>query len=167
MNLAFKTYINGKPNYFTEKIIDSLDIPNTHLLQDYYTRFPNVIRYTGTDLKPKHHTIRSDYNNRWRPGRDIHFFINDRKPNMFRFAPIIKCVSVQKIEINYSDFCGRRSVAVDGRIIYITNARGHSVIPEELKTLALNDGFDSIEAFFEWFSSDFKGNIIHWTDLKY
>ncbi len=28
-------------------------------------------------------------------------------------------------------------------------------------------GFDSVEDFFRWFDTDFKGKIIHWTDLRY
>ena len=36
-----------------------------------------------------------------------------------------------------------------------------------MKDLARNDGFDSIQAFFEWFKEDFEGKIIHWTDLRY
>lgn len=28
-------------------------------------------------------------------------------------------------------------------------------------------GFDSVKDFFRYFNKDFKGKIIHWTDLKY
>ena len=33
--------------------------------------------------------------------------------------------------------------------------------------LAINDGFESLKHFFEYFNEDFEGKIIHWTDLKY
>lgn len=36
-----------------------------------------------------------------------------------------------------------------------------------VEVLAKNDGFSGVKEFFEWFSEDFKGKIIHWTDLKY
>jgi hypothetical protein len=38
---------------------------------------------------------------------------------------------------------------------------------EEMIRLARNDGFDSVEDFFSFFPEDFKGKIIHWTDLRY
>jgi len=41
--------------------------------------------------------------------------------------------------------------------------------------IAINDGFDSLEEFIEWFSISFKkkgiqkmkGQVIHWTDQLY
>ena len=36
-----------------------------------------------------------------------------------------------------------------------------------LRELAKNDGFESVEDFFAYFNKDFKGKIIHWTDLQY
>ena len=38
---------------------------------------------------------------------------------------------------------------------------------DQMETLAIADGFDSIEDFFKYFTNDFTGKIIHWTDLKY
>ena len=29
------------------------------------------------------------------------------------------------------------------------------------------DGFESLNQFFRWFSDDFYGQIIHWTDFRY
>lgn len=37
----------------------------------------------------------------------------------------------------------------------------------EPKTLALNDGFESVKQFFQWFNEPFVGKLIHWTDSKY
>jgi len=30
-----------------------------------------------------------------------------------------------------------------------------------------NDGFESLQDFFNWFNKPFRGKIIHWTDFKY
>lgn len=37
----------------------------------------------------------------------------------------------------------------------------------QIEELAMNDGFESVDQFFAWFNKDWKGKIIHWTDLKY
>lgn len=49
------------------------------------------------------------------------------------------------------------SVSVDERLLTY----------EEISRIAKNDGFANVNDFFEWFSSDFSGKIIHWTDFKY
>ena len=49
------------------------------------------------------------------------------------------------------------SVAVDERLLTY----------EEIIWLAKNDGFANVNDFFKWFSSDFSGKIIHWTNFKY
>ena len=36
-----------------------------------------------------------------------------------------------------------------------------------VENIARNDGFDSINEFFDFFDKDFSGKIIHWTDKKY
>ena len=84
---------------------------------------------------------------------------------MFRFAPQFSVVSVQEIFMTYyhSDVI---KISINGRELF-----GH---PERLE-LALNDGFDTWEDFFNYFypiiqkSKDkcFTGKIIHWTDFKY
>jgi hypothetical protein len=35
------------------------------------------------------------------------------------------------------------------------------------EVIARKDGFDTLEDFLDWFSEDFTGKLIHWTDLKY
>lgn len=123
--------------------------------------------------KPKIHTIREDKNNRWKAGMDIHMVINNRTKNRFQFAPVVKCVSVQEIEIDsyesdikshftYSKHLGNYRykvfrVWIDGKMRPI----------RELEKLAINDGFDSAEDFFKYFNKDFKGKLIHWSNLKY
>jgi len=107
---------------------------------------------------PKLHTIREDKKNLWKAGNDIHFVINNRTPQRFQFAPVVKCVSTQRIEILHGLKSDKQAfVAVDGKTLHIS----------DIKRLAINDGFDSVDDFFAWFKEDFKGKIIHWTNLKY
>lgn len=111
--------------------------------------------YTPESTCEKIHTIRHDESERWRPGMDIHFVINSRTKDRLQFAPVIKCKSVQTIEIEYQE--KYTVVRIDGR----------SISYEEVKQLAANDGFDNVWDFFKYFNKDFKGRLIHWTDLKY
>lgn len=188
MTLGFSTKINGKPNYFIEKIWSGF----THFAGDteWLCLYNNYKIYHKVDLgkpwdeeypsinrgnKPKLHTIRQDPSNRWRAGMDIHFVINNRTKNRFQFAPVVKCVRVQTIEIEWVDlgtFLGREvRVFVDStKVIGKFNENDKYCldgIGRSLEDLATNDGFDSVEDFFKYFNNDFKGKLIHWTNLKY
>jgi len=103
----------------------------------------------------KIHTIREDKHDRWKVGREIQMATGVRSRNYNQFNHGI-CWAIQTIEITHLP--GRVEVLVDGRFI------GGS----ELDELARNDGFKGRFEFFEWFNSDFKGKIIHWTEnFKY
>jgi hypothetical protein len=45
----------------------------------------------------------------------------------------------------------------------------HTVRVDELEWFAINDGFDTMDKFWDWFDhlQPFKGRIIHWTELRY
>lgn len=171
MTLSFSTKwpkrmgdLSGQPNYFIEKIWLSLlgDGRYCNQIEDYENEHVRKIggyfekpQYREEDIYPKRHTIREDKNNRWKDNNDIHFVINNRTKDRFQFAPVIKCVSVQQIQIYHME--NSKNIYVDG--IWLSD--------DEIKQLALNDGFPSIKAFFDFFNTDFDGKIIHWTDLKY
>ncbi len=191
MILSFKTKINGKPTYFPEKIITGLFKEKmisrdkavelfypTSLMKmipmEYHGVVSNVeisqIKFDNSiNHIPKIHTIRTDEKDRWKKGVMIDFFINTRKPDMFRFAPKIQVASIQSIEIKFISIWNSNSlyaqpcVKIDGKIIYDVAKNGK----EEMLKLAQNDGFESIDAFFSYFNKDFTGKIIHWTNLKY
>lgn len=118
-------------------------------------------------MPPKLHTIREDKSNRWKAGNDIHFVINNRTPERFQFAPVVKCVSVQEIEIKYKHAEDLPDVFIDGCDMWKKGQPGIKECFKEIEQLAINDGFDSMLQFFLYFNTDFKGKIIHWTDLKY
>ncbi|MGB5818842.1 MAG: hypothetical protein WBG90_05105 [Saonia sp.] len=145
----------GKPTYFVEKILSSF--PEGCLSVEFLENLRSFTLEKFTAI-PKLHTIREDKSDRWKVGRNIHFYINSRKPNMFLFAPVIPCISVQKIKIIHSGEKWRPPwVLIDGII----------QLAYEVETLAKNDGFDSLQDFFSYFNTDFTGKIIHWTNLKY
>lgn len=195
MILPFSTQLNGKPTYFVEKILKGLYeyycqdpnhvIPNSNsynwlkVISDClyesgkklgYEYAEDILRKQD-EVCPKLHTIRKDEKNRWKAGVLIDFFINTRTKDMFRFAPQVPVVSTQKINIfwiqdqkgnlTHSRLVQKRynwvDVIIDGFILEV----------EQIKELAQNDGFDTVEEFFAYFNHDFSGKIIHWTDKKY
>jgi hypothetical protein len=93
---------------------------------------------------------------------DIHFVIKNRTPQRYQFAPVLKVRAIQKIEIEW--IVGTKPVVViDGAHFYNPIVG----IDHGMLHLAINDGFDSIEHFFQYFRTDFTGIIIHWTDAFY
>lgn len=169
MILPFSTQMNGKPSYFVEKIWSGLidkkiaTIDDCRQFEKHHEGISPIPFEICPYYKPKLHTLREDKKDRWQEGKMIDFFINCRQKDMFRFAPVLPVVSVQNVEIFYSaqsmwnDTIARPTVYVDG----------YDLHPDKIRQLAQNDGFDTIEDFFTYFNEDFKGKIIHWTDLKY
>ncbi len=107
--------------------------------------------------KSKIHSIREDRCNRWKPGIKIQIATGQRTKEYKQHDEQV-CVSTQKIDIRHLDHPIRcATVTIDGR----------SLNNVEIKQLAINDGFESIAAFYYWFKNDYTGKIIHWTDFKY
>jgi hypothetical protein len=110
----------------------------------------------------------------------IDFYINARTKNCLRFAPRVPVTSLQKITFKYKDKEEDYHVAgtsVDRVCVIQIDDRfyGDAYFYQgklvsgtyTLEPLATNDGFDTVDEFFQWFNEDFTGKIIHWTDLKY
>jgi len=172
MILGFSTQINGKPTYFVEKIW--LGLFDGHFNKLSYLRFKNEAIMNKVDWGIKYvetkkiHTIREDPKDRWKKGNKIDFFINVRKKNMFRFAPVLVVVSTQKFEIKYHT--NTFLVYIDEKLFFFGN-RDFTINEfenyEGMLKLAHNDGFETIQDFCTYFNEDFIGKIIHWTDLRY
>lgn len=178
MILSFSTKDkNGHPSNFISKIWQSIiDEPSIEItipkMPDNYVKQRSCIRQFYEDaycerfgsvwsgfgrITPKRHTIRKDAHNRWHAGVLIHFIVFPRSSRMFQFAPVIPCVSTQKIKIVHDRPYDDYKVFVDDLELNI----------HEVQQLALNDGFENIIAFLLWFRNGFEGKIIHWTDLRY
>ena len=171
MILSFKTQINKKPTYFVEKIWEGF--PNQEdLIEEWFMDGKIYEGYDfhpdATAMLPKLHTIRTDEKNRWKKGVLIDFFINARQKKMFRFAPRIPAKFIQHISILHD--VGHVIMLIDDVFFGEIWHHGLDDIYEystDLESLSKNDGFESVEHFFNYFSEDFHGKIIHWTDLKY
>jgi hypothetical protein len=111
----------------------------------------------------KIHTIREDQLNRWHAGRSIQMATGVRTKHYNQFnankPKLQKCISTQQIVIKYHSFhkISGPSVKVDGK----------SLTALQIHELAVADGFDNIDQFFDWFNTDFTGKIIHWTNKRY
>lgn len=183
MTLSFSTQINGKPNYFIEKVWNGLIDSKIATISDYQNaRFEYNDKF-GVDWddfsldKPKLHTIREDKHDRWKAGNLIHPVINNRRPNRFQFAPCFPCVSIQKIRI--TDISHRSKIANVGIVIdyqvndvtfqlyWSVEVSGVELNEAQIKQLAVNDGFDSSKDFFQYFHKSGEYKLIHFTDLRY
>lgn len=164
MNLGFRTVYKGQPTHFPEKIMNGLFLEATADeavdLGEYVVEGQKRGLFSDgfAELPPKLHTLRKDHKMTWKEGTLIHFTVGMRTKNHFRFAPVIKCTGIQEIEITVkSDYLHDTEVKIDGRIL----------LEPEVQELAWNDGFSNLVEFWLWFNEDFKGKIIHWTDLRY
>lgn len=173
MTLSFTQTIKGKPNYFVHKIwrgilnhkiIDADFVASCY--QPYFKKFGETCpMMDGLDIPEKIHTIRQDPKRRWIPGKIIHPVINNRTPNRFQFAPTIPCKSTQRIDIIPGGW--RPEVRIDGMPFYYWDGE-IEVNYKGLNQLAINDGFESVDDFCNYFKTGITdGNLIHWTDFKY
>lgn len=169
MTLSFTILINGSPTFFVEKVAASFG-KNSYdeALKEYYSKFPSYPRLHGGVKYPKEHSIREDIHDRWKPGTKLHFVINNRRKNRYQFLPLKEVISTQSIEIKEmvmtaSEFCYQTS---DLRV-WIVEVDGKRLTKDQMTDLAHYDGFETLDMFFDWFSSNFKGKIIHWTNRRY
>lgn len=117
----------------------------------------------------KVHTIRQDKNERWQPGKLIQFCTGVRTKQHNQFTEnVVK--SVQYVSI----FVKQKKIFVTNQLVLALGVIDSDVCltPEKMHDLAVNDGFDNINEFFEFFENNyktevFKGKIIHWTNCKY
>ena len=108
-------------------------------------------------------TIREDKYNRWFAGRLMQH-CHGVRTKFFEMFLINTCKSVQKIEIIYNS--GAIFIKIDDQPFY-DSVKFSYKNQSNILMLASNDGFDSVQDFFRYFDKDFKGKIIHWTDLRY
>lgn len=113
----------------------------------------------------KIHTMREDTHNRWHPGRDIQMATGVRTKNYNCFNNKDKCISTQKVQIIHERIFDTGDMV--GRIFNTILVDDRALSQSEKRLLALQDGFDSYEAFIAFFDRDWEGKLIHWTNFKY
>jgi hypothetical protein len=186
MILPFSTQLNGKPTYFPEKILSGMLKEFEGKKNKDFSAAPEFIYEYGVyadypyveaclmfvdECIPKIHSIREDKKDRWKVGYLIDYFINSRTKDMFRFAPRVNCLNIQKIVFEWSGGeINTVTIYIDD-VCYVANYEKDynqsKQRQERMEVLAFNDGFDSVEDFLNYFNQDFTGKLIHWTDFKY
>lgn len=151
-HFPFKIW-NGLFRYQISTISDCLNYQSQHLSR-FKTHWSEPDSTLFSD-NIKIHTIRYDLTDRYKTGCNLHLFIYSRTKNAFRFAPVLLCTSIQKIEIKYMNSAPH--VFVDDR----------RLMCYEIKDLAQNDGFSNVQDFFNYFSQDTCAKIVHWTSKRY
>lgn len=123
----------------------------------------------------KKQTIREDKTNRWKVGNAIHFATGVRTKNykQFAFGTVEKIIPIM---IQYARIYKHTDLS-NCCIVKVSNTHYASVALyvdgiwkdlayKQLNQLAIDDGFDTIENFFNWFDKDFDGKIITWNEFK-
>lgn len=118
----------------------------------------------------KIHTIRQDQHHRWSNGKHIHMATGVRTKNYHCFNETV-CTGIEYIFMTWSNSRGLE-ISIGQDELCDTYLYSY-----DLKKLAYNDGFESLEAFENWFieaiksqpngQDYFSGKIIHWTDFRY
>lgn len=131
----------------------------------------------------KKHTFRTDKTNRWKPGTKIHHSYSFRSKHGYYCFEIGECVSVQKVLIvlskNFKPVVLGFPVVIENEAFKLNITVDRKRMgPHDIKTITVNDGFETVEDFCKWFFYDhgkakkpvntmWAGKIIHWTNLKY
>jgi hypothetical protein len=100
----------------------------------------------------KIHTIREGQ--RWQAGDIAHFCVRAQQPDQSEFWEPRPILAIQTIELTSS------SLYIDGRLLG----------PSELLALAQADGFATAADLFAFFADKprpFRGQLVHWTALRY
>jgi hypothetical protein len=133
-------------------------------------------------FKPKRHTIRQDKHNRWKTGRSIQMVYRGPKYSIADhfnkgIPELEECKAVQRITIryrrpswlqkDYGDAIPPFTLKVKNQFLYVyidDKLIGHKT----LKELAINDGFNSIEAFLRYFRKSINNwKLIFWDGSGY
>jgi hypothetical protein len=161
MTLAFSKQLNGKATFFPFKILFGLESKKIISYEDWFSLIDKV-EFPKKIIFDKLHTIRHDEKNKWKAVNLIHFVINNRTKHRYQFAPVVKCVSTQNIEITY--WYNKKTQLFDLPMVVVDDKE---LSKKKIFVLARNDGFNSTKEFFLYFNTNFKGKIIHWTNTQY
>lgn len=168
MILGFKEHFDKqktKPTYFREKILAGVG----YIPSDVGKMPKNGQGVLHLIEHPKIHTIRAGH--RWKEGDLMHMAYGVRTKNYCQFnkgIPELERVkSVQDIRIDHYPLSNYIKVTIDGKSYRVFEHEKIHADHDVIRQLAINDGFESIDHFFSWFSEDFSGQIIHFSSFRY
>lgn len=178
MILGFKQQFPWKePTYFREKILAGVGINESKIIEvtsNLYGKppvFHDGYKISEGNFKPKLHTFREDPHNRWKAGMSIQMVYRGKNYSIADhfnkgIPELEKCKSVQKIKLWVTGSLGELKDGQREQIIKV-----HAIIDgkriENTERLVINDGFDDVLQFANWFKKPWEGKILHWSDLRY
>lgn len=109
----------------------------------------------------KIHTIREDPTRRWKPGNVIHFATGVRTKNYNQFHEDT-CRYVHPVWIDPQ----KKEIHI-GVYYHLLGWMKAKMSEHAQLEFAQNDGFDTLDDFWEWFDKPFHGVVIHWTNKRY
>ncbi len=142
----------GKNGLVTKSDLDSA-ILQSFVQSDIASQFPKDF----DQYHPKIHTLRFDPHNRWHVDSKVQMVYGNRTKNRIQFAPTIPCTDVSIVKIVHAAKWGPPCVFIEDSML----------TAEEVELLALNDGFDSVDDFYRYFSIGCKLKLIQWTNFRY
>jgi len=80
-----------------------------------------------------------------------------------QFVKEAECVSVQYVYINFE----RKHIEVHDTMELLDLPFGNFLPDDKALQFARNDGFDTLEDFWQWFTTTQTLKLIHWTDKRY
>lgn len=175
MILNFQTrFKDGSPTYFVDKISETFEFWEKEELKNiwnsawdkfvYQESIDSLFkRWSGLrvhEVPEKIHSLREDIHDRWQIGTKIHFYIWARTKRAVCFG-IGEVKNIQYAVINAKL---QRIYVLDQK-----DGLGHARELQgiELATFVLNDGFENLEQFWDYFTESKTYKIIHWTNFKY
>ncbi len=111
----------------------------------------------------KIHTIRLDNKNRWKKGMKIQQ-ANGVRTKYYNCFQEDVCTGIQTIKIKHPKSSMSLLNTYYSIKVYIDDVQLGTI---GIRELAINDGFNCMKDFLDWFNEDFEGKIIHWTDKRY
>ncbi len=105
----------------------------------------------------KIHTIRTDTHKRWRVGMTAHMWMHSPRNVSKNPFPFAEADVYDVCDITISKARGMVEIIPPPKIAYAPSL--------DVSAVAINDGFNNAEQFFEWFG-EFKGRIIFWENLR-
>lgn len=142
----------GKNGLVTKSDLDSA-ILQSFVQSDIASQFPKDF----DQYHQKIHTLRFDPHNRWHVDSKVQMVYGNRTKNRIQFAPTIPCTDVSIVKIVHAAKWGPPCVFIEDSML----------TAEEVELLALNDGFDSVDDFYRYFSIGCKLKLIQWTNFRY
>ncbi len=148
-----------RPTHFKDSILASLYQHHPDWISDEYRSDYARMQSVGARKLQKVHDIRPG--DRWAIGDTIHFATGARTSHYDCFA-VGEVTGVQSIWIE-SVSPKEATVSIDYQMVH----------HEKLAMIAFHDGL-SAQDFYRWFwhhygrrDQSFRGQLIHWTDLRY